>query len=93
MTQQSVHQTQPTGAAHEAPGQALSVARSSDYPARLTRLDGWSADELLGEAVRRSADDVPALRTMQEHVLRAILLAIDRDAMGPASEAAGRRAP
>ncbi len=42
-------------------------------------LDGWTADDLLTEALRREAKDTAALRIMQTRVLRALLEGIDRE--------------
>jgi len=44
-----------------------------------TSLDGWTADDLLTEALRREAKDTAALRIMQTRVLRALLEGIDRE--------------
>ncbi len=49
-----------------------------DYPAS-TGLDGWTADDLLAEALRREARDTTALRIMQVRVLGALLEGIDRE--------------
>jgi hypothetical protein len=49
-----------------------------DHPASTT-LDGWTADDLLTEALRREAKDTAALRVMQTRVLRALLEGIDRE--------------
>ena len=40
-------------------------------------LDGWTGDELLTEALKRSEGDAPALRLMQNVMLRALLAAHD----------------
>ena len=93
MPQHLNHQNHSAQATDQDSRQALSLARNSNPATQLNGLDRWSADELLGEIVRRSADDVPALRTTQEHVLRALLLAIDRETLGPGSQALGHRAP
>lgn len=39
---------------------------------------GWTGDELLAEAIRRSAGDLPTLRVMQGLILAALLAAHDR---------------
>ena len=49
-----------------------------DHPAS-TSLDGWTADDLLTEALRREARDTAALRIMQTRVLTALLEGIDRE--------------
>ncbi len=46
---------------------------------RSTSLDGWTADDLLTEALRRQAKDTAALRIMQTRVLSALLEEIDRE--------------
>lgn len=48
-----------------------------DRPAS-TSLDGWSADDLLAEALKREAEDTVALREMETRVLGALLESIDR---------------
>ncbi len=93
MPQHLTHQTHSSQAAEEESGLALFLACETNPSTQLTGLNHWSADELLGEIVRRSADDVPALRTTQEHVLRALLLAIDRETLGPGSQAPEHRPP
>jgi hypothetical protein len=47
-------------------------------PVTIASLAGWTGDELLVEAVRRSAGDPPALRLMQGVILAALLAAHDR---------------
>lgn len=42
-----------------------------------SNLDGWTSDQLFAEAVGRRADDAPALRLMQDTLLRAFLTAHD----------------
>ena len=39
-------------------------------------LSAWTSDQLLQEVLRRTADDAPALRRMQETVLKALLAAL-----------------
>ncbi len=39
-------------------------------------LRDWTSDQLLQEVLQRSADDAPALRRMQETVLKALLAAV-----------------
>ena len=43
-----------------------------------TSLAGWTADDLLTEALRREAKDTAALRIMQTRVLTALLEGMDR---------------
>jgi len=90
MQQHLAQQNRSSEATDQESLQSFFLARESNPPTPLQGLDRWSADELLCEVVRRSADDVPALRTAQEHVLRAILTAIDRDALGPGTQAPGQ---
>ena len=47
-----------------------------NHPAS-TSLDGWTADDLLTEALRREAKNTAALRIMQTRVLRTLLEGID----------------
>ena len=42
-------------------------------------LDAWTTDQLLDEALARSAADIPALRLIQDVILRALLTAHDRE--------------
>lgn len=42
----------------------------------------WTTDQLLAEALRRCADDIPALRLMQGKILRGLLTAHDRELAG-----------
>ena len=46
---------------------------------RPSNLDGWTGNELLTEALKRSEGDAPALRLMQDVMLRALLAAHDRE--------------
>ena len=48
-------------------------------PTAVKSLDEWTADQLLAEALERSAEDPQALRRMQSTMLRALLIAIDRE--------------
>jgi hypothetical protein len=61
--------------------EASEALRPADLPeAGVTvanNLDGWTTDELFAEAVGRRADDAPALRLMQDTLLRAFLTAHD----------------
>ncbi len=93
MQQHLTYQNHSAGATEEEAPQNLFLARESDPPDQPQDLARWSADELLCEIVRRSAHDVTALRTTQEHVLRALLTAIDRDALGPGNQAPGQPSP
>lgn len=49
-----------------------------DYQS-FNRLDRWTADDLLSEALKREANDPAALRIMQTRVLVALLDGIDRE--------------
>ena len=40
-------------------------------------LEAWTTEQLLGEALERSGQDVPALRQMERLILRALLTAHD----------------
>lgn len=93
MQQHLTHQDHSNGATDEESLQSFFLAGESNSPTQIKGLDRWSADDLLCEIVRRSADDVAALRTTQEHVLRALLTAIDRDALAPGSQAPGQPSP
>ena len=63
------------------------------------RMSRWSTEELLGEVVRRTAADAPALRLAEGVILRARLAASDRGFAeietpaepGPAIDRAGVR--
>ena len=48
-------------------------------PTAVKSLDEWTADQLLAEVLQRSADNLQALRRMQSTMLRALLIAIDRE--------------
>ena len=48
-------------------------------PTAVKSLDEWTADQLLAEALERSAEHPQALRRMQSTMLRALLIAIDRE--------------
>ncbi len=48
-------------------------------PTAVKSLDERTADQLLAEALARSAEDLQALRRMQSTMLRALLIAIDRE--------------
>ncbi len=48
-------------------------------PTAVRSPDERTADQLLAEALARSAEDLQALRRMQSTMLRALLIAIDRE--------------
>ncbi len=48
-------------------------------PTAVKSLDEWTADQLLAEVLERSAENPQALRRMQSTVLRAALIAMDRE--------------
>ena len=48
-------------------------------PTAVKSLDEWTADQLLAEVLQLSADNLQALRRMQSTMLRALLIAIDRE--------------
>ena len=48
-------------------------------PTAVRSLDEWTADQLLAEVLERSAGNPQALRRMQSTMLRALLIAIDRE--------------
>ncbi len=48
-------------------------------PTAVRSLDEWTADQLLAEALERSAENPQALRRMQSTMLRALVIAIDRE--------------
>ncbi len=48
-------------------------------PTAVKSLDEWTADQLLAEVLQRSADNQQARRRMQSMMLRALLIAIDRE--------------
>ncbi len=75
MTQQIGTQGPETSGVEES-WQAFFAA--SDPPA-VKSLDEWTADRLLAEALERSAENPQALRRMQSTMLRALLIAIDRE--------------
>lgn len=75
MTRQTGTQGRETSEAEES-WQAFFAA--SD-PTAVRSPDERTADQLLAEALARSAEDPPALRRMQSTMLRALLIAIDRE--------------
>ena len=75
MTQQIGTQGPETSAVEES-WQAFFAA--SD-PTAVKSLDERTADQLLAEALERSAENPQALRRMQSTMLRALLIAIDRE--------------
>jgi len=46
---------------------------------QVRNLEAWTTEQLLAEALERSAQDVPALRLMGGLILRALLNAHDRE--------------
>ena len=65
--------TQRTAAKHvqttDESSQGFSLADEADG------LRAWTSDELFQELLTRSADDAPALRRMQEDILKALVAA------------------
>lgn len=60
------------------PWQAFFFAREvSENGAAANSLDAWTTDELLDEALQRSAVDARALRLMHRRTLEALLVACD----------------
>ncbi len=75
MTQQIGTQALETSGGEES-WQAFFAA--SD-PTAVRSLEEWTADQLLAEALKRSAENPQALRRMQSTMLRALVIAIDRE--------------
>jgi hypothetical protein len=60
--------------------QALFLVGGGDDPATdgSASLGAWAAEDLVAEAILRSADDIRSLRRMQRQILHALLGAVDR---------------
>ncbi len=75
MTQQTGTQRPETSGVEES-WQAFFAAGD---PTAVKSPDDWTADQLLAEALERRAEHPRALRRMQSTMLRALLIAIDRE--------------
>ncbi len=74
--------TQQTGTqGRETPGveESWQAFFAASDPTAVKSPDERTADQLLAEALERSADNPQALRRMQSMMLRALLIAIDRE--------------